>query len=84
MFKRLIFIGCVAAQNFIWYNVAGKKSANNFSLKISLRHRRREIFCCTWCAVFRGTGYRYSLVYQAEIRMRTGSLWLCGIKYIDS
>lgn len=23
-------------------------------------------------------------VYQAKIRTRTGSLWLCGIKYIDS
>ena len=25
MFKRLIFIGCVAAQTFIWYNVTGKE-----------------------------------------------------------
>lgn len=28
--------------------------------------------------------YIIALTDQAEIRMRTGGLWLCGIKYIDS
>ena len=43
MFKRLIFIGCVAAQNFIWYNVTGKKGR---TISMNLRKRIPALLLC--------------------------------------
>lgn len=44
MSKRLIFIGCVAAQNFIWYNVTGKKRWRAISM--NLRKRIPALLLC--------------------------------------